>query len=175
MAELTNKELAFLSEEIDKQGLTYTQLQKELLDHLCCDIEARMDEGIEFLKAFEEVSQRLENERIQQIQEETLLLINQKYRMMKRFMYILGTIAPSLLIIGAIFKLNHWPGAGVLITLGTVLLAAVYLPVFAMVSIRDTREKGKRSIVPYTLQGSSQDLFSSPGFFLKSCTGRVPT
>jgi hypothetical protein len=31
-----------------------------------------MDEGIEFLKAFEEVSQRLENDRIQQIQEETL-------------------------------------------------------------------------------------------------------
>jgi len=144
MAELTEKELAFLSKEIDKQGLTYTQLQKELLDHLCCDIEAKMDEGIEFLKAFEEVSQRLENDRIQQIQEETLLLINQKYRMMKKFMYVLGTIAPSILIIGAIFKIQHWPGASVLITLGTFLLAAVYLPVFAMVSIRDTRKNGKK-------------------------------
>ena len=144
MAELSDKELTFLNKEIDKQGLTYTQLQKELLDHLCCDIEAKMDEGIEFLKAFEEVSKRLENDRIQQIQEDTLLLINQKYRMMKRFMYILGTIAPSLLILGAFFKLQHWPGASVLITLGTFLLAAVYLPVFAMVSIRDTREKGKK-------------------------------
>ena len=84
MAELSDKELSFLNKEIDKQGLTYTQLQKELLDHLCCDIEAKMDEGIEFLKAFEEVSKRLENDRIQQIQEETLLLINQKYRMMKK-------------------------------------------------------------------------------------------
>jgi hypothetical protein len=55
MAELSDKELQILSEEIDKQGLTYTQLQKELLDHLCCDIETKMDEGIEFLKAFEEV------------------------------------------------------------------------------------------------------------------------
>jgi hypothetical protein len=144
MAELTDKELAFLNKEIDKQGLTYTQLQKELLDHLCCDIEAKMDEGIEFLKAFEEVSKRLENDRIQQIQEETLLLINQKYRMMKKFMYILGTIAPSVLIVGAVFRLQHWPGGSVLITLGTFLLAAVYLPVFAMVSIRDTREKGKK-------------------------------
>ena len=144
MAELSDKELTFLNKEIDKQGLTYTQLQKELLDHLCCDIEAKMDEGIEFLKAFEEVSKRLENDRIQQIQEDTLLLINQKYRMMKRFMYILGTIAPSLLIVGAFFKLQHWPGAAVLITVGTFLLAAIYLPVFAMVSIRDTREKGKK-------------------------------
>jgi hypothetical protein len=144
MAELNPREIEILNREIEKQGLTYTQLQNELLDHLCCDIEARMDEGMEFLKAFEEVRQRLENNRIQEIQEETLLLINQKYRMMKKFMYILGTIAPSLLIIGAFFKLQHWPGAGVLIVLGSFLLGAVYLPVFAMVSIRDTRKKEKR-------------------------------
>ncbi len=144
MAELSNREIEILNREIDKQGLTYTQLQKELLDHLCCDIEAKMDEGLEFLKAFEEVQSRLENNRIQEIQEETLLLINQKYRMMKKFMYVLGTIAPSLLILGAFFKLQHWPGASILIVLGAFLLGAVYLPVFAMVSMRDTRKKEKK-------------------------------
>ena len=144
MAELSDREIEMLNREIEKQGLTYTQLQKELLDHLCCDIEAKMDEGLEFLKAFEEVQSRLENNRIQEIQEETLLLINQKYRMMKKFMYILGTIAPSLMIVGAIFKLQHWPGASVLIVLGSFLLGAIYLPVFAMVSMRDTRKKEKR-------------------------------
>jgi hypothetical protein len=145
MIQLTAREIEILSKEIEKQGLTYTQLQKELLDHLCCDIEAKMEEGIEFLKAFEEVKSRLDNNRIQEIQEETLLLINQKYRMMKKFMYILGTIAPSLLIVGAILKIQHLPGASVLIILGTFLLAAVYLPVFAMVSIRDTRKTGKKA------------------------------
>ena len=144
MAELTDREIEILNKEINQQGLTYTQLQKELLDHLCCDIEAKMNEGLEFLKAFEEVRHHIENNRIQKIQEETLLLINQKYRIMKKFMYILGTVAPSLLIIGAIFKLQHWPGASVLIVLGSFLLAAVYLPVFAMVSMRDTRKKEKR-------------------------------
>ncbi len=153
MAELTDRELEILSKEIDKQGLTYTQLQKELLDHLCCDIEAKMDEGIEFLNAFEKVRKQLEKNRIQKIQEETLLLINQKYMIMKKFMYILGTIAPSLLIVGAVCKLQHWPGAGVLITLGTFLLAVVYLPVFAMVSIRDTRKKGKRVNKPLYIIG----------------------
>jgi hypothetical protein len=144
MAELSDKEIAFLNKEIQKQGLTYIQLQNELLDHLCCDIEAKMDEGLEFLKAFEEVRRRLEDNRIQEIQEETLLLINQKYRMMKKFMYILGTIAPSLLIIGAFFKLMHWAGSGVLMVLGSLLLGAIYLPVYAMVNMRDTRKKEKR-------------------------------
>ncbi len=64
--------------------------------------------------------------------------------MMKKFMYILGTIAPSLLILGAFFKLQHWPGASILIVLGAFLLGAVYLPVFAMVSMRDTRKKEKK-------------------------------
>jgi hypothetical protein len=144
MAELTEKEIEILNREITKQGLTYTQLQNELLDHLCCDIEARMDEGMEFLKAFEEMKSRLENHRIQVIQEETLLLINKKYRMMKKFMYILGIIAPSLLILGALFKLQHWAGQSILIVLGSFLLGAVYLPLFAMVSMRDTRKKEKR-------------------------------
>ncbi|MCK5066135.1 MAG: hypothetical protein KAR16_01790 [Bacteroidales bacterium] len=153
MAELTDREIEILNREIDKQGLTYTQLQKELLDHLCCDIEAKMDEGIEFLKAYEEIRKRLEDNRIQEIQEETLLLINQKYRMMKKFMYILGSIAPSLLIVGAVFKLQHWPGANVLIVLGSFLLGAVYLPVFAMVSIRDTRKREKRVNMPMYVVG----------------------
>ena len=167
MAELTDRELEILSGEIEKQGLTYTQLQKELLDHLCCDIEAKMDEGIEFLKAFEEVSKQLENDRIQKIQEETLLLVNQKYRMMKRFMYILGTIAPSLLIVGAIFKMMHWPGAAVLITLGTFLLAAIYLPVFAMVSMRDTREKGKKVNKPLYIIGVITGFIFLTGILFK--------
>jgi hypothetical protein len=176
MAELTDKELAFLSREIDKQGLTYTQLQKELLDHLCCDIEARMDEGIEFLKAFEEVSQRLENDRIQQIQEETLLLINQKYRMMKKFMYILGTLAPTLLITGALFKLQHWPGASVLLTLGTFLLAVIYLPVFAMYNIRDTRKQGRKvNKASVHHRGDHRLFFPQRDPVSRSCTGPVQT
>jgi hypothetical protein len=48
MAELTEKEIRRLSREIEKQGLTYTELQQELLDHLCCDVEAEMEEGLEF-------------------------------------------------------------------------------------------------------------------------------
>ncbi len=167
MAELTNRELDILSREIDKQGLTYTRLQKELLDHLCCDIEARMDEGIEFIKALEEVRKELENDRIQQIQEETLLLINQKYRMMKKFMYILGTVAPSLLIVGAIFKMMHWPGASILITLGVFLLAVIYLPVFAMVSIRDTREKGKKVNKPLYIIGVITGFIFLTGILFK--------
>lgn len=144
MAELSAKEFSRLNMEIEQSGLTYTELQEELMDHLCCDVEAKMDEGIEFVKALEEVKKEMGKDGIRQVQEDTLLLINQKYRMMKKFMYILGTVAPSLVIIGTIFKLQHWPGASILLTLGLVLLALVYIPVFVSIKIRDTREEGKK-------------------------------
>lgn len=143
MAELTEKEIRQLNREIEKQGLTYTELQRELLDHLCCDVEAKMNEGLEFVKALEKVREEMGYGRIREIQEETLLLVNQKYRIMKKLMYILGIIAPSLLITGTLFKTQHWTGAGVLIVLSLFLLGAIYLPVFISIRIRDSRKSGK--------------------------------
>jgi len=153
MAELTEKEIQKLNREIEKGGLTYTELQQELLDHLCCDVEAEMDEGLEFIKALEKVRKDIGKDRIQKIQEETLLLVNQKYRMMKKFMYVLGMIAPPLLIIGTIFKIQHWPGAGVMLVLSLFMLGAIYLPLFVMVKIRDTRKKGKKPNMPMYIFG----------------------
>ena len=167
MAELTEKEIRRLNREIEKQGLTYMELQQELLDHLCCDVEAEMEEGLEFIKALEKVRKGMGKDRIQQIQEETLLLINQKYRIMKKFMYILGMIAPAMLITGTIFKIQHWPGAGVLLVLSLFLLGAIYLPVFVMVKIRDTRKKGKKVNLPMYIFGLIAKIIFIAGAMFK--------
>ena len=167
MAELSEKEIRRLNREIEKQGLTYTELQQELLDHLCCDVEAEMEEGLEFVKALEKVRKEMGKDRIQQIQEETLLLINQKYRMMKKFMYILGMIAPTMLITGTIFKTQHWPGAGVLLVLSLFMLGAIYLPVFVMVKIRDTRKEGKKVNIPMYIAGLIAGIIFIAGAMFK--------
>lgn len=153
MAELTKKEIQILNKEIEKGGLTYTQLQKELLDHLCCSVEDEMDKGFEFIKALKKVRSEMGRDSIRQIQEDTLLLINQKYRAMKKLMYLLGTIAPTLLIIGTIFKIQHWPGAGIMLVISLFLLGAIYLPVFVSVKIRDTRKEGKPVNMPMYIFG----------------------
>jgi hypothetical protein len=167
MAELTEKEIRRLNREIQKQGLTYTELQQELLDHLYCDVEAEMEEGLEFIKALEKVRKGMGKDRIQQIQEETLLLINQKYRIMKKFMYILGMIAPAMLITGTIFKIQHWPGAGVLLVLSLFILGAIYLPVFVMVKIRDTRKEGKKVNMPMYIFGLIAGIIFIAGAMFK--------
>jgi hypothetical protein len=47
---------------------------------------------------------------------------------MKQKIYILGIVSAMVLITGTMFKVQHWPGAGVMISAGTVLLLTLFLP-----------------------------------------------
>jgi hypothetical protein len=47
---------------------------------------------------------------------------------MKQKIYILGLVSSMLLVTGAMFKFNHWPAAGILMTTGTFLLVIMFLP-----------------------------------------------
>jgi hypothetical protein len=47
---------------------------------------------------------------------------------MKQKIYILGMITVLIIFSGTIFKVNHFPGAGILLTIGLATLVLVFLP-----------------------------------------------
>jgi hypothetical protein len=47
---------------------------------------------------------------------------------MKQKIYIYGIVSAMVLVTGAIIKVQHWPGAQVLLTSGTLLLLFLFLP-----------------------------------------------
>jgi hypothetical protein len=47
---------------------------------------------------------------------------------MKQKIYILGVVTAIIISTGIILKLNHWPGAGILITAGIVINILLFLP-----------------------------------------------
>jgi hypothetical protein len=47
---------------------------------------------------------------------------------MKQKIYILGVVTAMIMSTGAIFKVNHWPCAGILMTAGTLILVLLFLP-----------------------------------------------
>lgn len=49
---------------------------------------------------------------------------------MRKFVYVSGVLFFMVWIVGALFKMLHWPGANVLI-MTSVLLALVFIPVAA--------------------------------------------
>jgi hypothetical protein len=48
--------------------------------------------------------------------------------MMKQKIYILGVFTTLIIFLGAIFKVNHLPAAGILLTVGLVTLVVLFLP-----------------------------------------------
>jgi hypothetical protein len=167
MTELQEKQIEKISLDIDQQGLTFTPLKNELLDHICCQIEMAMEQGMTFNEAYRKVRTAMGRKRIRQIQDETLTLISKKYRRMKRIMYGLGVAAPVLVIIAALFKVNHWPGGGLLITLALFITGMVFLPLFVMVRIRDTRRMDEPVPLGIYLTGMIAGMFAILGTLFK--------
>ncbi len=47
---------------------------------------------------------------------------------MKQKIYTIGIVSSMFLMTGTIFKIQHWPGASILLFTGTILLLAAFLP-----------------------------------------------
>jgi hypothetical protein len=47
---------------------------------------------------------------------------------MKQKIYILGVVTVLIIFLGTIFKVNHWPGAGWMLTIGIAALVLLFLP-----------------------------------------------
>lgn len=45
---------------------------------------------------------------------------------MKKSTFIIGLVSAFLILLGVGFKFQHWPGAGIMLTLGAALFALVY-------------------------------------------------
>ena len=62
---------------------------------------------------------------------------------MKKLIYISGIVIINFFVIGALFKILHWPGAGILITLGLGLFCLGFLPLAFIQSYKGNGKKNK--------------------------------
>lgn len=60
---------------------------------------------------------------------------------MKKKIYILGIITLNLLLVGSIFKMNHLPGAGIMLTASLLLLSFVFLPLALINNYKEKQNK----------------------------------
>lgn len=62
---------------------------------------------------------------------------------MKKFIYISGIVIINIFVFGALFKIMHWPGANILITLGLGSFCLGFLPLAFIQSYKGNGEKHK--------------------------------
>ncbi len=128
MPELTLQNIEEISRDVRRREITFSHLASELTDHICCDVEDEMRKGVGFREAYAIIRKRLGARRLEEIQEETLYAVDTKYRQMKNTMKISGIAGTVLLGFAALFKVMHWPWAGILMMIGALLLAFIFMP-----------------------------------------------
>ncbi len=72
---------------------------------------------------------------------------------MKQKIYVLGVITALVIFTGAIFKVNHWPAAGIMLIVGLVTLVAGFVPA-ALVNLYKS-EGSDKNLVLYIVTGLS--------------------
>ena len=141
MPELTIYDIDRIADEVRSQEIIFPHLADELIDHICCDVEQEMDNGLTFSEAYARVRQKIGKRRLKEIQEETLYATDSKYRIMKTTMKFSAVAGTVLFGVAAMFKIQHWPGAGIMLTLGALILTFLFMPSALVVLRKETRSR----------------------------------
>lgn len=141
MPELTVDQVKTVMHDVDNAGINYSHLGTDLIDHICCDIEVHMDRGCSFHQAYGRVKDEFGIKGLRQIQQDTLMLIDKNYRIMKKSMKAIGLLAMVLMAFGALFKIHHWPGAAVMLVLSYVFTLLVFFPALLFVVYKELNNK----------------------------------
>jgi hypothetical protein len=144
MSDLSLRNIDQISTDIRNEEISFSHLLDDLIDHVCCDVEYEMQSGLDFHDAYRRVKQKMgSGRRIREIQEETLYSVDSKYRKMKNTMKISGIAGTLIFGCAALLKIQHWPGAGILLTLGAMILAFIFMPSTIGVLWKETHNRKK--------------------------------
>lgn len=131
---LSDHQLKRIREEVNKSGLSIETLKDDLLDHICCVTEDKVERGRSFEHSLEEALLELAPEGLWEIERETLFLLNNsKYIPMKKIMFFIGCLCSMAISMGWLLKFLKifLPLGNMLFGLGAFGFMIVFLPMLA--------------------------------------------
>ena len=146
MPELNLHHIDQITSDVRSQEIGFSHLFHDLVDHICCDVEFQMQTGMSFEEAYKMVKGKIGARGLKIIQEETLYVVDNKYRKMKKLMKVSGVAGIEMLGLSVILKLLHLPLAGILLSLGAVVLSLLFLPSALTVLWKETKS-GKKLLL----------------------------
>jgi len=144
---IIDNRLEWIESDLEKRGLKYESLREDILDHVCCLVEKSMEQGDDFDSSYSKIVEDIGNSRLQDIEHQTLLLLDKKFQLMKKLTYTIGLVSTLLILFGSLSKRMHWPGAGIELGLGLLAIVLVFLPLYFIVTYREKSDK-KNIIYP---------------------------
>ncbi len=129
MYSVNDKQIDYILNDIRRRGVEMEDLQSNLLDHICCIVEQNLESDGNFEDFYNKTIPKFFKHELWEIEEETILLLTYKnYYTMKKAMIYGGVFSLSLIALGTVFKIFHWPGASPLLLFGFIILSLVFFP-----------------------------------------------
>jgi hypothetical protein len=117
--ELNNGQREDIRNFLLSRGLAFKPLLDEMSDHVACDLETLMNEGLSYEDAWARTINELPQDHFKQIQKETMETIDQRFTLSRVFTYV----GMAALFGAVIFKIMHFPGSNELLIGGFAALA----------------------------------------------------
>jgi len=112
-------------------------LSDDLLDHLCCVVETKMERGVGFHGAFQEAVLELAPLGLDDIQRRSYMMLHSpRILLMKKVVYSIGLLSACAISIGWMFSLLHWPGAYELFNYGSLVFLLAFVPLLTLSRVR---------------------------------------
>lgn len=136
MQSISQQQIDKLLEYLKSKGVEHDSLQMEMLDHICCDIENHMSQGLTFDESLKKIKMEIPKNQLKKIQAETMLATHKASKLTIVSMYV-GFCS---LLLATFFKILKLPGAAELLLSSFVVLAiTVTSSVFTSPLIRENR------------------------------------
>lgn len=130
---LTEEQLLRIQSQVAASKITIDTLREDVVDHICCVVEVKLDRGRTFDKALVEALEELAPEGLDEIQNETLFLLNSdKIIIMKKLMFTIGALSSMSFVTGWLFGLLHLPGAFELSAYGFLGFGCLFIPLYTI-------------------------------------------
>lgn len=84
---LDEEQVFLIEKKLKELELNYTPLQNEILDHICCMTESRMQNGETFEQATQMIFEIIGKDELKELQQQTISLTHQKSSRMKKFIF----------------------------------------------------------------------------------------
>jgi cation transport ATPase len=145
---LTQQQVDHILHDIKERGIETEPVQQNILDHVCCIIEEKLEEDGDFESCYKETIATFFHKELREIEIETKLLLTFKnYYAMKNLTIISGAALSVFFLAGSFFKIMYWPGASVLLVLAMLILSFVFMPLLFILKSREAININQKLVV----------------------------
>lgn len=143
MEHLTDEQVVFVETYLKNMGVSDEALLNQLTDHVSVLIEIEMQNGKDFITAFEEVSKSYTSKTLGHIQSE--IAINKHYPkfLTKPVILSIGIVTFLILIIGLYLKFNQLPYRKLFQFIGAIGFGYFFLPINCLYQLMNDANKVK--------------------------------